>query len=393
LKTNGNSIWMTFGVLAAGHFLVDLYVNILPPVMPEISIRLGLSMALNGLLFTFLSVTTSWLQPFIGFVCDRLKSRWLLPISLVWLGVLMCSIGWLDSYWLLTLVAALAGIGSAVYHPVGSVAIGSLNLRNKGFMMSLYIVAGTLGMTVAPIVAVAVSEVLSLKGLILLALPSIISAMLLLKFIRSDARDDTSVISRPVKFKILDLKPVMLILAIMALREWTLKSFIVFIPHYYVGLGYTDGAAAFILSAYLFAQSLGGVLGGFLGDKVGNHKVILYSGFIGLAFNLAYFVVSGPLAILLLCLAGAALYGAFPVTVLMAQDMVPNHKNLASGLMCGLAFGMGGMGSLVTGAISDYLGGNMHTALATTSIAAAVSTILGIYLVKSAKSAGQKITA
>lgn len=382
MKINQKHSWITFAVLSSGHFLIDFYVNILPAVMPKISAQLDLNMALNGFLFTVLSITTSWIQPFIGFACDRLHSRWFLPLSLVWLGVLMCSIGWLNTYWLLVVITSLAGIGSAVYHPIGSVAVASLNQRNKGLMLSFYITIGTLGMTAAPMVAVAVSEAFSLKGLMLLVTPSVFAALLLLKFMPDNLANTGVKPAVPVNFKISDLRPVMPIVTVMGLRLWTMKSFSVFIPHFYVGSGYSEGFAAFILSAYLFSESIGGIIGGYLADKAGGRQVIIYSGIIALALTLSFFAASGTVAVVVLCLSGAAMHSAFPVSVLMAQDIMPAQKNMVSGLMLGVTFGLGSIGSLLTGIVSDALNGNLFAALATTNVITMASVILSIVLLK-----------
>lgn len=47
---------------------------------------------------------------------------------------------------------------------------------------------------------------------------------------------------------------------------------------------------------------------------------------------------------------------SFSVTVVYAQELVPEKLGLMSGLTTGLAFGMGAVGSVVIGILMDHIG-------------------------------------
>jgi FSR family fosmidomycin resistance protein-like MFS transporter len=65
---------------------------------------------------------------------------------------------------------------------------------------------------------------------------------------------------------------------------------------------------------------------------------------------------SGPVLWLLAAASGAALLASFSVTIVLAQELLPRNLGLASGLILGLGFGMGGLGAAVTGWIADMIG-------------------------------------
>jgi FSR family fosmidomycin resistance protein-like MFS transporter len=67
-------------------------------------------------------------------------------------------------------------------------------------------------------------------------------------------------------------------------------------------------------------------------------------------------VVSGPLQGFFLAIAGITLLASFSVTVVFAQDLLPHHLGLASGLTLGLAFGAGGVGVGLSGVLADAVG-------------------------------------
>ena len=47
---------------------------------------------------------------------------------------------------------------------------------------------------------------------------------------------------------------------------------------------------------------------------------------------------------------------SFSVTVVLAQELLPRHLGLASGLILGLGFGTGGLGSALSGYLADVFG-------------------------------------
>ena len=63
---------------------------------------------------------------------------------------------------------------------------------------------------------------------------------------------------------------------------------------------------------------------------------------------------------------GAAVQATIPVTIVMAQELIPQNKGLASGLVMGFAVGLGQIGALITGLLGDQIG--LEPAVKTTLI-------------------------
>jgi MFS transporter, FSR family, fosmidomycin resistance protein len=59
---------------------------------------------------------------------------------------------------------------------------------------------------------------------------------------------------------------------------------------------------------------------------------------------------------------GAMAASAYPVTVAMAQEMMPDRLALASSLCMGISWVIGSLGAALTGVLADAIG--MQTALA-----------------------------
>jgi FSR family fosmidomycin resistance protein-like MFS transporter len=107
------------------------------------------------------------------------------------------------------------------------------------------------------------------------------------------------------------------------------------------------------LFVFLAAIATGGLVGGPLGDRIGR-KYIIWASILGvLPFTLALPYVSlfwtGVLSVVI----GLVLASAFSAILVYAQDLVPGKVGAISGLFFGLAFGMGGIGAAVLGALAD----------------------------------------
>ena len=60
--------------------------------------------------------------------------------------------------------------------------------------------------------------------------------------------------------------------------------------------------------------------------------------------------------LLFLSLAGVAIFAPFSVMLTLAQELIPKRTGLASGLVLGLGFGVGGIGVSISGIVSDLYG-------------------------------------
>jgi len=101
------------GLLALGHFVVDLTQGALPAVLPLLKDRHGLTYAETGTIVLVANVTSSIIQPFFGFLADQTVRRWILPTSIVVTGAGMALTGVARDYTSILLLVVLMGLGVA----------------------------------------------------------------------------------------------------------------------------------------------------------------------------------------------------------------------------------------------------------------------------------------
>ncbi|MCL5046780.1 MAG: hypothetical protein M1598_08355, partial [Actinobacteria bacterium] len=170
-------------------------------------------------------------------------------------------------------------------------------------------------------------------------------------------------------------------------RAWALAVVVAFVPLLFVRMGYSQVAAGGLLTFFLLAGTVGIIAGGYLTEHLS--RKALFVGSMGaslLSFALLVFT-SGPLSWVMLGLSGAVLQAPIPLTVIMAQELVPAHGGVASGMIMGLAVGIGNLGAMVTGMIGDRLG--LLLAVRSVILLLALGTVLAFLYPSSVKEGSQ----
>jgi FSR family fosmidomycin resistance protein-like MFS transporter len=111
-----------------------------------------------------------------------------------------------------------------------------------------------------------------------------------------------------------------------------------------------------LLFAFLTAGTVGTFFGGLLADRFGHKKVVLFSLGASCPLLVLFLLSSGFWAFFWLTLAGLILIFSFSVSMVMGQSFMPHNVGMASGLILGFSFGMGGLGAAILGLFADLWG-------------------------------------
>jgi len=145
---------------------------------------------------------------------------------------------------------------------------------------------------------------------------------------------------------------------IVTLRSWVYISFITFLPMFYQNQGIELKSGSMILTVFLACGAVAGLYGGHLSDRIGRKSVIVFSSVLYPFFAAMMISFQGPWVWIMAGASGAALLASFSVTIVLTQELLPRHLGLASGLILGLGFGTGGLGTAVSGFLADTVGLN-----------------------------------
>lgn len=370
-------------LLAMGHFFNDFYCNFLPILLPILIPKLGLSLTLSGALVMVMSLSANVLQPVFGYFMDKYNFNKIMPLIIPFGAVFICLTNWASNFIVLAVLIGISGLAVSTFHPMGAGLVSKVAPDGKiSTCISIFVAGGSFGFALAPIVLVYFMQMYSLDYLPILIIPAIILGVLMYSSGLSKARFVNEQVAKNMHFnlaQILQNKPLMLLNISMGLRAWLFTALVTFLPLWAIEKGCDNTLSGWILTIYLCGSVIGGLIGGALNDKIGYKKVILWA----LIFTLIptmYFLFAQQIDILMyiaLFVGGGLVMAANPGAIVWGQDLLPDNPGMASGMMLGLSFGLGGFGTMLTGSLAESYGLTM--ALALTAILVVISIVL-VYL-------------
>lgn len=377
--------------LSAGfaHLGVDLLNSQKSVLLAFLSGPLGLTNSIIGIVSTLYALSASLSQPVFGWLADRFGSRWVVTAGVLWLGTFFGAAVLTPGYGSLLLLV-VAALGSAAFHPAGMM---EATIRGRAqasaretTATSLFFFFGQTGLSVGPMIGGPLLDRWGPPGLLLLlaiAFPAGVNASSgILPSSQADVQQPTSSkrsgrVSRAVLVAFIGLA---------ALRGWIQFNFITFLPKYFRDLGFSPAGYGLMAGFFMAASAVGNITGGWLGDRVLRHRIVVITLALG-SLPIMLFAVWGetPLAPLLVVLSGALTGASHSVIMVTAQRLMPRRMGAASGIVLGFTFASGSLGAVVSGIVIDLAG--YPAFYLSTAVLCAVASGLGL----SVRSVGQGV--
>ncbi|MEA2523634.1 MAG: transporter, family, fosmidomycin resistance protein [Thermomicrobiales bacterium] len=365
--------------LMLGHLTVDMYAGVLPVLYPLLTEKFDLKLSTVGLVALAYSGMASLSQPLFGWIADRHGTR-LIGLSLMWTAATFAVLGFVPNFEMLIVVAALAGIGSGAYHPMGALnasAVIAEGQRNTA--MSIYVTGGTLGIAIGPLIGAALFALLGVHGTVPMILPGMAIAVWMLFEMRTISQ---RIIRRPRKGAAaappIPLGPLSVVIGLMMLRAWTMFGIQSFIPSWYENLGYHASFYSALATTLLLTSALGTIGSGSLADRYGRRILLIISSVLSVPCILLFAQFPGWPAFGSAALIGLLAASTGPLLLVIAQQLMAGRAGMASGLILGLGFVMGAIGVPIMGAIADAHG--IQNAMRFQAVVAASTIFLAWFL-------------
>lgn len=353
----------SFTVLFAigfGHLLNDMMQALLPAIYPTLKTQFHLNFAQIGLVTLTFQCTASLFQPVVGYFADIKPMPYSLAVGMVstLVGLLVLAVA--PNYPVLLIAAMLVGLGSSVFHPEASRVARMASGGRYGLAQSVFQVGGNTGQAISPLTAALLvatygqRSIVWYAGLALLGIVTLFNVGTWYKHhgLQRIKSHQASRDSGLPKSKV--VTSLAILLALIFSKFFYLASIGSYFTFYLIHtFGVSVQNAQVHLFFFLGAVAVGTLIGGPLGDRIGRKYVIWFSILGMLPFTLmlpyANLFWTGILASII----GLILASAFPAIVVYAQELLPGRVGMISGLFFGLAFGMGGIGAAVLGALAD----------------------------------------
>jgi FSR family fosmidomycin resistance protein-like MFS transporter len=345
-------------LIIAGHLYVDMCQAMLPVLLPILKVAFRLSYTQVGIAAGLSAFMSSIIQPVFGWLSDRWRTEWFVPAGVAWSALAMGGLGFAPSFGAVLALLAAAGIGTAAFHPKASIGVARHAGSHRALAMSCFTAAGNAGWAIGPTVTLGLLAWLQLPGLTLVVPGGVGLGLLLARFAgRRPAAARAAVPAEPAGGARASGQLATLI-ALVSLRSWTYSGTTAFLPLALEARGIPVGVGGQYLSLFLLAGAVGSVIGGHLADRFGRRAVLVATHTLFVPCILLFLQggAAGALRLALLAAAGASLLATFSLALVVAQEILPRRMGLASGLILGLSFGVGAVGTSVTGLLADLFG-------------------------------------
>lgn len=338
------------------HFTGDFYSSFTSPLLPVYVDKLVLSMTQVGLLTGMIRLLAFVIQPCVGYLADRYQTR-----SFILWGVFLSVVcipfsGIAPNFYVLLAVLAAGSAGSSMFHPSVTGMLPLYAGNRKGLCMSIFNTGGTFAFAVGPVFITWYVGNFGLENMpwtMILGLLGIIFFLKAIPMPVSEGMQSYGFIGSLKESLGAVWKPIALIWGVMVLRAIAGQSFITFMPVHLAQKGYDLISVGFIVSLFILAGTVSGLVAGSLSDNMGFKRIFFAVHLLMTPALLIYLYAPGDFAYAGAFIGGFFALATMPLGVLMAQNLAPRGRSMVSSLMMGLAYGLGGLASPIVGKLAD----------------------------------------
>lgn len=348
--------------VSIGHAAHDVWFGVAPVLLASLSVTMGLANSEIGFILLLYQLFSSISQPVFGRLSERWGGRLFGVGAILWTTAMFSGVVLAESKILLAAFVALAGFGSGAWHPQGAAnATVSGGSRWGATAASVFFLGGTLGTTVGSAASGVLLNEFGRHALLGISAVSVFLALVVVRpwipvhlaaAKRGDQPAATGNGAGGTAFWVL----VAFLLAATALRSLTYHSLNSFVPKYQQDLGASPASYGVLMSLFLFAVAIGGVMGSYVADRAGIRGVLAGTMVVGGGLLYLFLHGEGLLSDAAFVLSGLLIGPSHTLFVVAAQRQFPQRMAMISGLILGFTFVSGGGGAWLLGLAADRVG-------------------------------------
>lgn len=397
------------GATIATHGVVDFFSFLFIPILSVLEGRLDMTHAQGAIILGVGGLFSGLVQPVVAWLGDRFDTRLLAPFSFALAVVAFSLVGFARSFEDLLVIQIIGTIGIGAFHPAAAAAVGQLAGRKRSLGVSLFFVAGMTGGVSANMLSPLLAKHFGLQNYVWLMIPGLVVvgvmvwAMARVPHRHVDAQaqraswSEEEARGRWVAVGLLYVGNVLRFTVNMMMVQLVIR--------WCEGLAMSRAGAIELTDvvrenastingpmqgAMQIGMATGGLSAGIFLRKHHEKAALVVVPVVGAAAIVAFpyagafaegVGMPGAISSLAFALAiatGVGYAGTVPVTIALAQRLLPHRTGLASGLMLGGAWGFAAIGPPVAQWLIGAVG--LSSAFAVTGVLLGVAGLLSLAL-------------
>lgn len=332
--------------LDGAHFINDIYTGMLNPIMPFIAVKLNISMAIATVVLSLSHIFASLIQPIFGFWADNIIKRVFVFWGLISTAVFISFAPSVNNLFFLIVFVILGSLGSSLFHPQALGYTVRFAGIDGGKNMGIFIALGTFGFSLGPVVSAFITQFSGLQNMPYLAVIGVVWAGLMFFFLPkiSNTVEEKSHLQFKNALKdIFSHLKLKLLFLIAILKTLITTSSAILLPFLWKNEGYQPFVIGTALFAFSFMSGIGSFLSRWFEGHAGTKKVFYFSMISTLPLMIIFALTykSFPLiSFAVYALMGLCTALAVPVTMVMAQGILPQYKSIIGGFINGFSWGI-----------------------------------------------------
>ncbi|MBR2069226.1 MAG: MFS transporter [Candidatus Gastranaerophilales bacterium] len=349
--------------LGFGHFSIEIYASLLVPLYPVITSHLGINLAKISLIIALGHFIASMLQPYFGFISDKLRHR----IFMVWglvVGALFIPFSIKYNNVLFFTTCLLIGmLGNAFFHPQSSTLMKEFNKNNPKIArnMGIFLGLGTIGYALGPYIATYSVENWGLNNLIYLSLIGLVYAIFMYFYVPK--MPEREIINKGKFFnilkEILKNKTCMILVFISTVKSLVSICFGTYVPFLLEKYGFALNHIGLIVTLFFISGGIASMTCSKFEKYLKTRGIIAFSmlGILPLCFIFLEFLGHNKvISVISLALIGYFILMSVGIILVQAQKAMPQYTGVISGAIQGVGWGLGALFLPLMGIIGQHFG-------------------------------------
>lgn len=344
---------------SGAHFINDIYTGFLNPIMPFIAEQVKISMPVATIILSCSHIFSSLMQPYFGFFADKIKKRALIFWGLIFTSIFISLASAAKNIPFMILFIILGSIGSSLFHPQSLGLISKFSKSEVARNMGIFIAMGTLGFSMGPLLSSTIAQYFGLAKMPVLSILGISWALLMFRMVPKFSCEPTKKKTFKLKQAFIDIlsnKKLNILNLIAMLKSLITTSCSILLPFLWKAQGYSKFQIGLALFFFLFLGGIGSLLSPKLEKKIGTPNVFYISMITTFPLMIMFMLTYKNMPILsfiIFAIMGFITMFATPITMSMAQNVLPQYKSIIGGFINGFSWGIVAIAMSIIGYIAQ----------------------------------------